>query len=142
VGAPITKTSSRPLEGWVIGDSLEHPREIVVIICRETQFGSVLHSFRQGVESLAGHKASFLVAPLRPRVGKQDEDAINRRRREGCEQQSRVIDKNPDIVDVTVFDVREKPCDTGLEDFAADEADVGMAFGLNCKVLACAKTNL
>jgi hypothetical protein len=43
---------------------------------------------------------------------------------------------------VTVFDVREKPCDTGLENLAANEADLGMALGLNCKVLACAKTNL
>jgi len=43
---------------------------------------------------------------------------------------------------VTVFNMREKACDTGLENLAADEAHLGMAIGLNCKVLARTKPNL
>ena len=141
-GAPITRTSSQPFEGWVIGDSLEHPAEIIVIIRRKTQFGSVPHDCRQCIEGLAGHKAPFLVAQLWPRVGKQDEHAINRGWRQRREHQPRVIDKNPDVGDVTAFDMREKPSDTGLENFAADETDLRMAFGLNSKMLAPAETDL
>ena len=38
--------------------------------------------------------------------------------------------------------MREQPGDTGLEYLAADEADLRMAFGLNGKMLAPAKTDL
>ena len=82
------------------------------------------------------------MAPLWPRVGKQDEHAINRRRRQRREHQPRVIDKNPNVVDVLAFDMREKPSDTGLENFAADETDLRMAFGLNSEMLAPAKADL
>ena len=126
----------------MIGDSLKHPAEVIAIIRRETQFGSVRHDCRQGIEGLARHEAAFLMAPLWPRVRKQDEHAINRRRRQRREHQPRVIDKNPDVVDVTAFDMREEPGDTGLEYLAADEADLGMAFRLNRKMLASPKADL
>ncbi len=38
--------------------------------------------------------------------------------------------------------MREKPGNTGLENFATDETDLGMAFGLNSKMLAPAETDL
>jgi hypothetical protein len=140
--APITRTSSQPFEGWVIGDALEHPAEIIVIIRRKTQIGSVLHNCRQRIEGLAGHKAPFRVAQLWPWVRKQDEHAIDRGWRQRREHQPRVINKNPDVGDVTAFDKCEKPGDTGLENFAAYEADLRMAFGLNSKMLASAETDL
>jgi len=126
----------------VIGDSLEHPAEIIVVIGRKSQFGSVPHDCRQCIESLAGHEASFLVPQFRPRVGKQDEHATNRGWRQRREYQPCVINKNPDVGDAAAFDLREKPGDTGLENFAADETDLRMAFGLNSKMLAPAKANL
>ena len=141
-GAPITRTSSQPFEGWVIGDSLEHPAEIIVVIGRKTQLGSVPHDCRQCIEGLAGHEAPFLVAQLWPRVGKQDEHATNRGRRQRREHQPCVINKNPDVGDMAAFDLREKPGDTGLENFATDETDLRVAFGLNSKMLAAAKANL
>ena len=68
--APITRTSDRPFEKRVFGHSLQHPAEIIPIICCETEFGSVRHDRSQGIEGLAGHKAAVLVAPLWPRVRK------------------------------------------------------------------------
>ena len=38
--------------------------------------------------------------------------------------------------------MREKPSNTGLENFAADETDFRMAFGLNSKMLSPAETDL
>ena len=41
-----------------------------------------------------------------------------------------------------MFDLREKFGDPGLENFAADKTDLRMAFGLNSKMFARAKTDL
>ena len=126
----------------MFGDSLEHPTEIIAIIRREPEFGSVRHDCRQGIEGLAGHEAAVLVALLWPRIWKQDEDAIDRRRPQRPDHQPRVVGKNPDVVEVTAFDMREQPGDTWLEYLAADEANLRMAFGLNRKMLAPTKTDL
>ena len=66
--APIARTFNQPFEKRMFGHALEHPAEVIAIVRRETQFGSVRHNRRQGIEGLAGHKAAVLVAPLWPRV--------------------------------------------------------------------------
>jgi hypothetical protein len=76
--APITRTLNKPFETRVFGDPLKHPDEVIAIIRRKTEFGSVGHNCCQGIEGLAGHEAAILVAPLWPRVRKQDKDAIDR----------------------------------------------------------------
>jgi len=77
------------------------------------------------------HEAAVLVTPFWPRVGKHDKDAIDRRRQQRRDHQPCVIGKNTDVVQVAAFDMREQPGDTWLEYLTADEADLGMAFGLS-----------
>ena len=129
--APITRTSNQPFEKRVFSESLEHPDKVIAIIRRETEFCSVRHDCRQGIERSAGHEAAVLVAALWPRVRKHDKDAIDRRRTQRRDHQPRVIGKNTDVVQVAAFDMREQPGDTWLEYLTADEADLGMAFGLS-----------
>jgi len=129
--APITRTSNQPLEERVLGESLEHPDEVIAIIRCETEFGSVRHDCRQSIERFAGHEAAVLVASFWPRVRKHDKDAIDRRRPQPRNHQPRVIGKNTDVVQMAAFDMPEQPGDTRLEYLTADEADLRMAFGLS-----------
>jgi hypothetical protein len=140
--APIARTSNQPFEKRVFGDSLEHPAEVIAIVRRETEFGSVPHDCRQSIEGVAADEAAVLVASLWPRVRKQDEDAIDRQRPQRPDYQPRIIGKNPDVVEVATFDMREQPGDTWLKYLAADEADLRMVFGLKGNMLARTKTNL
>jgi len=104
--APIAGTSSQPFESRMIGNSLQHQAQAIAIVRRKTEFGPVRHDFREPVEGLAGQDAAFLVAPLRPRVGEQDEDAIDGRRRQRRDQQPRIIGKHLDVVEMTALDLR------------------------------------
>jgi hypothetical protein len=126
----------------MFSDTLNHPADVIAIIRRETEFGSIRHDCRQGIEGLAGHKAAVLMAPLWPRVRKQDKYAIDRRRSQRRDHQPRVIGKNSDVVEVAAFDMHEQPGNSWLEYLAADEADLRMAFGLNGKMLTTTKTDL
>ena len=83
-----------------------------------------------------------MVAPFRPRIGKQNEHSIDRSRRQRCDQQPPVIGKNPNVVEAPRLDLREKLDDPILENLAADEPGCWMAFGLLRQMLAAAETDL
>jgi hypothetical protein len=134
--APVAGSASQPFESRMIGNSLEHPREKISIVGRKAQFAAIVHDLRQDVEHFAGNEAAPLMASLWPRVGKQYEDALDRRRRKRRDQQPRVAGEEPDVFDATTLYVRQQFCDPVFEYFATDEADFGMMFGLNGKVLA------
>mgnify|MGYP003694701087 CR=1 FL=1 len=140
--APVAGTAGQPFEGWVIGSSLEHPGEKIAIVGRKTQFGTIRHDPRQGVERPPGQDAAPLMAPLRPRIGKQDEDTADRRRRKRGDQQPPIIGENSDIFDAAALDPREQLCDPVFEYLATDQTDLGMTLCLVSEVLPAAKPDL
>src|SRR6266404_5079363 len=140
--APVARTVGQPLEGWVIGSSLEHPGEKIAIVGRETQFGTIRHDPRQGVERPPGHDAAPPMASLRPRIGKQDEDTVDRRRRKRGNQHPPIIGKNSDIFDAAALDLREQLCQPVFEYLATDQTDLGMTLCLISEVLPAAKPDL
>src|SRR5437588_11869149 len=83
-----------------------------------------------------------MMAPLRPRVGKQDEDTVDRRRGKRGDQPPPIIVENSDIFDAAALDLREQLCDPVLEYLATDQSDIGMALCLVSEVLPAAKPNL
>ena len=78
----------------MIGYLFEYPAEIIAIIGRQAEFGTVSHDHGQGVEGLARDDAAFRMAPLWPRVGEQDEDTIDRVRRQRLDQQAGIVGEN------------------------------------------------
>ena len=75
--APVAGTASQPFKGRMIGNSLKRPGKEISIVGRKTQFSAIRHDPRQGVEYFAGDEAAPLMAPLWPRVGKQNEDTFD-----------------------------------------------------------------
>jgi hypothetical protein len=140
--APITRTANQPFEIRVIGKPLQHPEQVVAIVRGETEFASVRHDHRQGVEGFARYNTAFLMAPLWPRVGKQDEYTIDRRRRQRRDQQPRIIGEDPNVVELTALDLRKQPGDSRLEYLASDEADLWVTLRLKAEMLPPAETDL
>jgi hypothetical protein len=124
------------------GDPLEHPAKICGRVGREPKLAVVGHDLGQAVQRLTGHDAPLAVALFWPRIGKQDEYALDRRRWERRDQQARVIGKDSDILEVPPVDLRQEPADPVLEYLAAEEADFRMMLGLKREVLAPAKPDL
>src|SRR5215469_7742950 len=140
--APVARAPREPFESGVAGEALEDPAKIIAIVGGHPQLSAVGHDFRQPVEHLARKEAAFVVAPFRPGIGKQNEHAIDRGRRQRRDQQARVVSKDPDVVEAPLLDSREKLDDPVLEDLAADEPDLRMPFGLLRQMLAAAETDL
>src|SRR5215471_17852262 len=140
--APVARPPRHPFEGGMTSKAFEDPAEIVGVVGGGAQLGAVGHDFRQPVEHLARKEAALVVAPFRPRIGKQNEHSIDRSRRQRCDQQPPVIGKNPNVVEAPRLDLREKLDDPILENLAADEPGCWMPFGLLRQMLAAAETDL
>src|SRR5437667_7451341 len=82
------------------------------------------------------------MAPLRPRIGKQDEDTADRRRRKRGDQQPPIISENSDIFDAAALDPREQLCDPVFKYLATDQTHLRMTFCLVSEVLPAAKPDL
>ena len=125
----------------MIGHALKHPAELIAIVRCEAEFGSVRHDHSQSVKGFGGYDAAFRMTPFWPRVGKQDEDTIGRRRWQCLDQQARVVGENSDVVEMPVLHLGQQSGDPVLEYFATDEADLAMTFGLGGQMLARTKTD-
>jgi hypothetical protein len=140
--SPIGGAACQPLEGWVIGHSFEHPAKVVTIVGGKTEFGIVGHDFSQSVECLVRHDSALMVAAFWPRIGKQDKHAVDRSHWQRCNQQPRVVGKDADVFEMSMRDSRQQFGYSVLEDFAADEAGLGMMFSLQREMLAPTKPDL
>src|SRR5277367_4776947 len=82
------------------------------------------------------------MALLWPGVGEEDEDAVDRDRRQRPDQQPRIVDEQADIGEMPTLDLAEEFGDAVFEYLTADEANFAMPFGLGCEMLASAKADL
>ncbi len=139
---PIGGTACQPLEGGVIGHPFEHPAKVVTIVGGKTEFGIISHDFSQSVECFVRHDSALMMAAFWPRIGKQDKHTIDRSRWQRCNQQPRVVGKDADVFEMSMRDSRQQFGDSVLENFAADEAGLGMMFSLQREVLAPTKPDL
>jgi len=80
--------------------------------------------------------------PFWPRVGEQNEDAIDRGRRQPRDQQACIVGENPNVVEALALYSRQHLCDSVLEYLAPDKAYLAVMLGLSREMLTCAKTNL
>src|SRR5208337_1249581 len=126
----------------MIGRAFEHPAEIVAIVGREPKLGIVSHDTGQRVQGLARHEAAPLMPALWPRVGKEDEDTIDRGRRQCRDQEARIVGKDPYVAELSALDFYEQSGNPVLENLAADQAGLRVALGLIGQVLATAKADL
>ena len=140
--APVGGTAGQPFEGRVSGNVFENPGEITSVIGRDAQLGIVGHDFRQPVQGCVGHDPAFVLPAFWPGIRKQNEDAIDRGRRERRDDQSRVIGKDPNIVEPPPLDLRKQLDYPVLEYFAADEPGLRMLLGQLREMLAAAETDL
>lgn len=124
------------------GDAFEDPREIVAVIGRQTQFGIVGHDFSQAVEGCARHDPAFVLPAFWPRIRKQDENAADRDRRQRRDYQSRVIGKDPNIVEPPPLDLEKQLDYPVLEHLAPDKTGLRMLLGQLSEMLATAETDL
>ena len=81
------------------------------------------------------------MAALRPRVGVEQEQPFDRRRGQRCQEQPRIVVENPDIGQRPLLDMAQQGGDAVDEGFAAEEADIGMGFGLPGQMLAGAEAD-
>ncbi len=80
--------------------------------------------------------------PLRPGIGKQQEDPVEAAIRQGVEEQPRVLRPEPDIADAVARGARQEGRHAVDEDLRADDADLGMAQRLGREMLATAEADL
>jgi hypothetical protein len=140
--APIAGATGKQFEGGVSGYMFKNPAEIVGVIGRNAQLGIVGHDLSQTVEGWVGHDPALVLPAFWPGIRKQDEHAIDRGRRERRDHQSRIIGKDPNIVEPTPLDLGKQLDYPVLEYFAADEANLRMLFGHLSEMLAPAETDL
>jgi hypothetical protein len=126
----------------VSGNVFENPAEVAGVIGRQAQLGVVGHDFSQAVEGFARHDPAFVLPAFWPRIREQDEHAVDRCRRQRLREQSRVIGKDPNIVEPTLLDLGEQFDCSVLEYFAADKPGLRMLLGQLCEMLATAETDL
>jgi hypothetical protein len=120
----------------------EYPAEIIAIIGRQAQFGTVSHDHRQGVEGLARDDAAFPMALLWPRVREQDEDPIDRGSRQRLDQQAGIVGENSNVIETQTLHLPQHLNDPVLEYLAPDETDLAVTLGLSGEMLTCTKTDL
>ena len=140
--APVGGTAGQPFEGGVSGNVFQDPAEVAGVIGRQAQLGIVGHDFRQAVEGCVRHDSAFVLPPFRPRIREQDEDAVDRGRRQRRHDQSRVIGKDPNIVEPPQLDLGKQLDYSILEYFAADKPDLRMVLGQLREMLATTETDL
>jgi hypothetical protein len=126
----------------VSGYVFENPREIVGLVGRNAQLGIVGHDLRQAVEGCARHDPAFVLPAFWPGIRKEDEYPADRGRRQGRYDQSRVIGKDPNVVEPTPLDLGEQLDYSVLEYFAADEPGLRMLRGPLREMLAAAEADL
>ena len=80
--------------------------------------------------------------PFWPRVWEQDEDTIDRGRRQRRDQQACIVDENTNVVEALAFYSRQHLCDSVLEYLAPDKAYLAVMLGLSGEMLTRAKTDL
>ncbi len=82
------------------------------------------------------------MALLRPGVGKEDENPLERRVRQVPQQLTGIVRAETDVGQAALLDSRQRLDDAVLEYLAADEADIGIGMRLPDEVLAAAKADL
>ena len=87
---PVARTLRRPGKGFVCTDPLQRPRDIVWIVACKTKFGARLHHTRQRIKRLHLDKPPFVMALLRPGVGKKKEHPSQRCIRERLDDIARI----------------------------------------------------
>src|SRR5215469_3524809 len=140
--APVVPPPRQPFEGGMTSEAFEDPAEVTAVVGRDPQLGVVGRDRRQRVEHLAREEAALVVAPFWPGIRKQDKHAIDRSRRQRCDQQPRVIGEHANVVEAALLDLREKLDDPVLENLAADKTDLRMPFSLLRQMLAAAEADL
>ena len=140
--APVGRTAGSPFEDGVSGNAFENPREVVAVIGCHAQLGTVSHDFRQTVEGCARHDPAFVLSTFWPRIRKQDEHAADRGRWERRDHQSRIIGKDPNIVEPPLLDLSKQLDYPVLEYFAADKPGLRMLLGHLREMLATAETDI
>src|SRR6516225_4021028 len=80
--------------------------------------------------------------PFWPRVGEQDENTIDRGRRQRGDQQACIVDENTNVVEALAFYSRQHLCDSVLEYLAPDNDYLAVMLGLSGEMLTRAKTDL
>jgi hypothetical protein len=123
------------------GDVLKHPAQIATVVGGEPQFGTVGHDLGQAVEGCARHDPALVLPALWPGIRKQDEDAADRASGQRRDYYSRVIGKDPDIVEPPTLDLRQQLDDPVLENLAADKPDIRVPLGQLRQMLAGAETD-
>ena len=78
---------------------------------------------------------------FRPRVGVEQEQPFDRRRGQRRQEQPRIVVEYPDIGEGPVLDMAQQGGDAVDKGLAADEADIGMGFGLPGQMLAGAEAD-
>jgi hypothetical protein len=82
------------------------------------------------------------VAGLRPGVREEQEDAVERGRRQHRQQQPGIVREDPDIADAAALEMVEQAGDAVDEDLGADQPDLGMSRRLGREMLAAAEADL
>lgn len=140
--APIFGASGRPLEIRMRANVSKHPSQIALVIGRVAKFGPVLEHARESIERRGPDDPATMMAQFGPRIGKEDEQATNRRRRQTSDYISRVALQNSDIGQSLIGDVAQRARDAIEKRLDADEADIGIGPGLPSQVFAAAKADL
>src|SRR5690348_3948234 len=78
---------------------------------------------------------------LGPGVGKENERAGERVRRQRRHEEARIIGKDPDVAKIALFDLAEETRDAGLEHLAANESRARLCRGLSDQMLAGAEAD-
>ena len=140
--APIAGTVGQPFEGGVSRNAFENPREIAALIGRHAQLGLVGHDFRKSVEGWARHDPAFVLPAFWPRIRKQNKNTIDRGRWQRRHDQSRIVGKDPNVVEPTPLDLGEQLDYPVLEYFAADKPGLRMLLGHLREMLTTAEADL
>jgi hypothetical protein len=120
---------------------MEDPRFIAGIIGRDAELRAIGENTRQQRERCRRNDPALVMTGLAPGIGKQDEGTVDRGFGQGCEQQPRIVLKQPDIPKAGLIDLAQQPGDAIDKRLAADKASIGMRRRLPRKMLTGAETN-
>ena len=140
--APISGPARGPREGRVTETAVQRPAGILHVIGGETKLAAAFQDAGEFVEAVLLDQPAAMVAHLRPRVGKEHDDAIERSLGQTPEQEPDVVIEDTHVAEIVGLDAREQSRDAVDESLATDEANGGIGLGLVGQVFARAEADL
>ena len=140
-GPPVDRPRRGPAEGVRGQEPAQRPAGIVVDVGGEAEFSAWPQSSGERLDDRFRDDATLVVAPLRPGVGIEHEDARKEPLRRGLEQSLDIAAPYPHVDQLFALDAGKRGRHAVQEGLAADEPNLRIALRLRNQMLARAEAD-